>query len=114
MAARRRCKADIYQLESFCKEFEKIPDDELTISYLEVKHGELDRRWFKVIGTYESYLVDEESEMAENFTDDISVRYEKIGNQYQKVKAKIVERLRFAMKTDTANESHKGQSRLKI
>lgn len=72
MATKRRCKFDIHQLEILCTQYENISKESLTVTLLEVKQNELERRYAKMLESYEEYAMTETSQ--EDVKDDLGVR----------------------------------------
>ncbi|KAI8123980.1 hypothetical protein CVS40_5803 [Lucilia cuprina] len=78
MATKRKCKYDIQQLATYCSSFDKILPESLTLSLLEVKQTELERRWTKMIETFEEYIVTGDKVKEEESHSEIYLKYEEV------------------------------------
>ncbi|XP_065355278.1 uncharacterized protein LOC135949606 [Calliphora vicina] len=106
-ASKRRCKFDLIQLVVFCTNFERTCPVDCSFAFLDVKKQELERRWVKLVESYEEYVLEDEETDGDDHKDEVSLRYEEASDLYQALKTKILEK----MKKTTVNENRPTSSR---
>ena len=93
-ASKRRCKFDLTQLVAFCTNFERTCPIDCSFEFLDVKKQELERRWVKLVTSYEEYVLVGEEPDGEDHKDEVSLRYEEASDLYQTLKTKILEKMK--------------------
>ena len=98
-ASKTRCKFDLKQLERFCSSFDRSCPEICSTAFLDVNQQELQRRWEKLIESYEEYMMEDKEQQEGDAKDEVSLKYEGACDLYESTKMKILEKREYFTST---------------